>query len=81
MITNIESTSLNTQVAATVQVTTMGNPGPQGPQGVPGGGGITDAPLTGGPYGRQAGAWIEAVGPAGPPGSLDDGAIIDGGNF
>ena len=33
MITIIESTSLNTQVAATVQVTTVGNPGPQGIQG------------------------------------------------
>jgi len=74
VITNIESTSLNTQVAATVQVTTMGNPGPQGPQGVPGSGGITDAPLTGGPYGRQAGAWAEVGG-----GASD--ITIDGGYF
>lgn len=35
----------------------------------PPGSGIPDAPLTGGPYGRQAGAWIEAVGPAGADGA------------
>ena len=33
---------------------------------------VPEAPLTGGPYGRQSGAWVEAVGPAGPPGA--DGA-------
>lgn len=30
--------------------------------------GIHDAPLSGGPYGRFAGAWVEATGPQGPPG-------------
>ena len=30
--------------------------------------GVPEAPLTGGPYGRQAAAWIEAVGPEGPAG-------------
>ena len=29
---------------------------------------VSEAPLTGGPYGRQSGAWVEAVGPAGPAG-------------
>ena len=30
---------------------------------------VPEAPLTGGPYGRQSGAWVEAVGPAGPAGA------------
>lgn len=30
--------------------------------------GVEEAPLVGGPYGRQAAAWVEAVGPAGPAG-------------
>ena len=34
----------------------------------PPGSGIPDAPLTDGPYGRQAGGWVEAVGPTGPAG-------------
>jgi len=33
---------------------------------------LSDAPLTGGPWGRQDGEWVEAVGPAGPAGA--DGA-------
>src|SRR5574343_1195239 len=35
---------------------------------VPPGSGIPDAPLTGGPFGRQGGEWVEAVGPAGATG-------------
>jgi hypothetical protein len=34
----------------------------------PPGSGIPDAPLTGGPFGRFEGAWVEAVGPQGPQG-------------
>jgi len=30
---------------------------------------LQDAPSTGGPFGRQGGAWVEAVGPQGPPGA------------
>jgi hypothetical protein len=33
---------------------------------------LVDAPLTGGPYSRSAGTWVEAVGPQGPAGA--DGA-------
>jgi hypothetical protein len=38
------------------------------PTDAPPGSGIPDAPLTGGPYGRQSGGWVEAVGPQGEPG-------------
>lgn len=59
-----------------------GPPGPQGPKGEPGA--VPEAPLTGGPYGRQHAQWVElpepsteggggssgegTVGPQGPPG-------------
>ena len=60
-VTTVTAQGLVTaKVAATTMLTTVANPGPQGPPG-----GVPEAPLTGGPYGRQAGAWIEVGGGAG----------------
>lgn len=58
-VTTVTAQGLVTaKVAATTMLTTVANPGPQGPPG-----GVPEAPLTGGPYGRQAGAWTLVMSP------------------
>jgi len=85
MITTITKAVVSSGVSTSVQVTTLSYPGPQGASG-----GIPEAPLTGGPYGRDAEAWAPVMSPllydpAGVRGDCFDLAnlsgILDGGVF
>ena len=56
-VTTVTAQGLVTaKVAATTMLTTVANPGPQGPPG-----GVPEAPLTDGPYGRDTAAWVQVM--------------------